>query len=37
MTWLSKDEGGDGNTYICDGCSKKIQIQDSGDAPVSNN
>ena len=37
MAWLSKKDGGDGNTYICDGCLKRVAIKDSGDSPVSNN
>ena len=37
MAWVKKQDGGDGNTYDCDGCLKRISIMDSGDAPVSNN
>ena len=36
MGWVHPNDGGDGHTYVCDGCDKKVQIKDNWDAPVSN-
>ena len=37
MGWVKKEDGGDGHTYNCNGCDKRVQIQSNWDAPVSNN
>ena len=36
MPWVKKEDGGDGHTYVCNGCNTKIAIKSNWDAPVSN-